>query len=223
MPAISGPLMISSGAVPSATLQFEVGDEPFFGAFDDVVGEALIERQIGRFAFSVCLRPRKNSAMARDVVLVDRRLSVRRSAGASRQSGHPITGRRRVEEQSIPPAAFFFGNGGETLQLFRVDDGEVESGFRAVVQEDGIDHFARGGGKSERDIGNAQRGLDVRDVLLDQPEGFDGFDCAADVVRIARRAGENQRIDDDVFRRECRIWWSGDRPSAARPPACARA
>ena len=33
--------------------EFEIGDEAVFGAFDDVVGEALIERQIGRFFFAL--------------------------------------------------------------------------------------------------------------------------------------------------------------------------
>ena len=52
MPAISGPLMISSGS-RSLQRQVEVGDQPVLGALDDVAGEALVERQrrlLGRLA-----------------------------------------------------------------------------------------------------------------------------------------------------------------------------
>ncbi len=70
------------------------------------------------------------------------------------QPGSPT--RRRIEEQGFGEAAFFFGNGGEPLELLSVDDGEVESGFGAVIEEDGIDDFARGGRQAERDIGDAE-------------------------------------------------------------------
>ena len=46
MPAISGPLMMSRGAAPSAQFAVEIGDQAVLGAFDDVVGQALIQRQI---------------------------------------------------------------------------------------------------------------------------------------------------------------------------------
>ena len=71
-----------------------------------------------------------------------------------------------------------------------------------MIEEDGVDHFARGSRQAEGDVGNAQHRFHVRDVLLDQADRFDGLDRAADVVLIAGRAGEDQRIDDDVFGRD---------------------
>jgi hypothetical protein len=38
--------------------------------------------------------------------------------------------------------------------------------------------------------------------LLDQPNAFHGFDGAADVVFVTGGAGEDQRIEDDIFRRK---------------------
>ena len=86
-----------------------------------------------------------------------------------------------------------------------IHDGEIESGLGAVVEKNGIDNFASARRQAERNVGDSQHGAHVRDLLLDQPYAFDGFDCAADVVFIAGGARENERIEDDVFRRECRI------------------
>jgi hypothetical protein len=64
MPAISGPLMMSSGAAPSASFGRD-RDQAVLRALDDVVGEPLIERQLGGFLFTLLAgRPRKCSAMA---------------------------------------------------------------------------------------------------------------------------------------------------------------
>ena len=78
MPAISGPLMISSGVAPSARFAVQVGDQAVLGAFDDVVGQALIERQVLRVLFDA--RPGLTEMLGdgRDVELVDGRLLLRR-------------------------------------------------------------------------------------------------------------------------------------------------
>jgi hypothetical protein len=60
-------------------------------------------------------------------------------------------------------------------------------------------------------------------VLLDQPDRFDGFDRAADVVLVAGGARKHQRIDDDVFGRNAVFLGQQFVTSASRPPACARA
>ena len=64
MPAISGPLMMSSGADAFGALALEIGDQAVLAAFDDVVGEALIERQIGGLLFALGGWLRKCSAIA---------------------------------------------------------------------------------------------------------------------------------------------------------------
>ena len=75
-------------------LQLEIGDKSFFSAFDDVVGEALIERQIDRFRFRDAGAAAEKFGDGRDVVLVDVRL---------RRPFH--SGGRRVEEQILGEAA----------------------------------------------------------------------------------------------------------------------
>ena len=68
-----------------------------------------------------------------------------------------------LNSRALGEAALFFGNGGEALEFFGVDDGEIEAGFGAVIEEDGVDHFARGGGQAEGDVGDAENGFDVRE------------------------------------------------------------
>ena len=93
------------------------------------------------------------------------------------------------------------GNGGKSFQFLGIHDGEIEPGFRAVVEEDRIDDFTGTRGQTEGDVGDAEDGFDVAGCALDEADCFDGFNCAADVVFITRRAREDQRIDDDVFGR----------------------
>ena len=65
--------------------------------------------------------------------------------------------------------------------------------------------------------------LTYGNVLLDQADGFDGLDRAADVVLVAGGAGEDQRVDDDVFGRDAVLVGEQMRRSAARRRVCARA
>ena len=113
-----------------------------------------------------------------------------------------MLGRRRIEQQILGQAALFFGERGEALQAFGVDDGQVQPGFRRVVEEHGIHHFARGGGQSEGDVGDSQHGFDEGDFGLHHPDRLDGFDGASDVVFVAGGTGENQGVNDDVLGRD---------------------
>jgi len=77
--------------------------------------------------------------------------------------------RRRMREEKIfrkPPLVF--RNRSEALEFFRVDDGQVQARFGAVVKENGIDHFARPSRQPEGNIGNAENGARVRQRSLDQ-------------------------------------------------------
>src|ERR1700687_4526137 len=109
-----------------------------------------------------------------------------------------IRGRMR-EEEILSEAAFVFGNRGEALEFLCVDDSEIETGFGAVIQEDGIHDFARARGQTEGDVGNAEDGARVGKGALDEANAFHGFDRAADVVFIAGGAGKDERVEDDVF------------------------
>src|SRR5258707_14679992 len=112
-----------------------------------------------------------------------------------------IRGRMR-EEKIFGEAALVFGNGGEALEFLGVDDGEIEAGFGAVIKENGIHDFARARGEAEGDVGNAEDGARVWKGALDEADAFHGFDRAADIVFVARGAGKDERIENDVFGRE---------------------
>ena len=92
------------------------------------------------------------------------------------------------------------GDRREALDALGVDDGEIEAGLRAVVEKNGVDHFARAGRQAEGHVGNSENCADVRNLFLDEANAFDRFDRAADIVFIACGAGENERIENYVFR-----------------------
>ena len=71
-------------------LAVEIGDQAVLGAFDDVVGQALVERQIGRLGFVLLDRVAEVLGDRGDVELVDGGLLLgvcwRQSSGAMRRS-----------------------------------------------------------------------------------------------------------------------------------------
>src|SRR5579862_7911712 len=85
------------------------------------------------------------------------------------------------------------------LDFFRVHNREIESRFRAVIEKNGIHYFSRAGRQAERNIRNAEHRAYVRNLLLDQPDAFDRLDRAADVILVARGAGKDERIENDIF------------------------
>src|SRR5258708_26876139 len=66
--------------------------------------------------------------------------------------------RRRMREEKIfrkPPLVF--RNRSKAFEFFRVDNGQVQARFGAVVEENGIDHFARPTRQTQANIGNDVR------------------------------------------------------------------
>src|ERR1700739_4124430 len=63
---------------------------------------------------------------------------------------------RMREEQILGETALMFGDGSEALDFFGVDDGQVETGFGAVIEKNRIHDFARARGKAEGNVGNAE-------------------------------------------------------------------
>src|SRR5437660_8230635 len=86
-----------------------------------------------------------------------------------RMVGGKLRGRMR-KEKIFGEAALVFGNGREALELFGVHDGEVETGFGAVIEEHGIDDFARTRRQPKRDVGNAENGARVWKGALDEAD-----------------------------------------------------
>ena len=170
MPAISGPLMMSSGAAPSARLQVEIGDQAVLGAFDDVVRQALIERQI-RGVLLLTRLPVAAEMLGDggDVELVDgglllARSAARQSSGAVRSDSSRHSAGGVLNSRSRPAGAPPRECDAKRSSFSRVDDRQVEPGLGAVVQEDRVDHFARRRRQAERDVRNPQHRLDVRDA-----------------------------------------------------------
>ena len=64
--------MISSGAGAFGSLAIEIGNQAVLGAFDDVVGQALVERQIGGLLLFSFARLAEMVGDSRDVELIDR-------------------------------------------------------------------------------------------------------------------------------------------------------
>ncbi len=174
---MSGPLTISSGEVGGASFVFFLGGAEMFGDGGDmelIYGGALLFRLLAPIS--------GNIAEKRGFRMVSR----------------DFRGRMR-EQQIFRKAALVFGNGGEALKLFGVDDGQVEASLGAVIEKDGIDDFARASGQTKGDIGDAQNSAHIRESLLDEPNAFHGFHGTADIVFVAGGAGKDQGIEDDVL------------------------
>ena len=158
---------------------FEVRDQAILGALDDVVGEPLVEREIGSLFLNLGRRAAEVLGDGGYMELINSRFGSRRLlppilSSRIKQECITMSGRSslrpRVEQQILGQTAFFLGNTGKTLELFRVDDGEIESGLGAVIEEDGVDYFARSSRQPERDVRDTEDSFDVRDLLLDESD-----------------------------------------------------
>ncbi len=112
---------------------------------------------------------------------------------------------RSVEEKIFGKFSFGFWNRAEALDALGVDDGEIQTRFGAVIEENRVHYFARAGRQAEGNIGNSKNCADVGNLFLDQANAFDGFERAADVVLVAGAARKNQRVEDNIFDAEFRI------------------
>jgi hypothetical protein len=56
------------------------------------------------------------------------------------------------EEQAFADALVGFGKSGVARQLLGVDDGQVQAGLDAMVQEDGVEDLAPGGGQAKETL-----------------------------------------------------------------------
>src|SRR5258705_10207772 len=111
--------------------------------------------------------------------------------------------RRRMREQKIsrkPPLVL--RNRREALELFGVDNGQVQARFGAVVKEKGIDHFARPSRQPEGNIGNAENSARVWQRSLDEPNPLHRFNGAANIIFVASSTRENEWIKHNIFRRQ---------------------
>ena len=89
-----------------------------------------------------------------------------------------------------------------------VDDAHGQAGLDRVVQEHGVDRFARRvvAAEAERDVRHAARDLRVRQVVADPGAGFDEVVGVVVVLFDAGGDGEDVRVEDDVFGREAHLF-----------------
>src|SRR5205085_10895384 len=85
------------------------------------------------------------------------------------------------------------------LQLLGVDDGEVAARLHAVVEEYRIDDFAARSRQAEAHVADAEHGLAARQLRLDEAHRLDGLERAPRIGGVARGAGEDQRIEVEIF------------------------
>ena len=99
-------------------------------------------------------------------------------------------GAAAVVDQVEADLALLLGDAGQRHDPGRVDDGRVEAGLDALVQEHRVEDVAGGRLEAEGDVGQAERGVDAGQLGLDAPDGLDGGDAvAAEVLVAGRRAG----------------------------------
>ena len=73
-----------------------------------------------------------------------------------------------VEDEVVGELALVVVDLAVGRDVVRVDHREVQPGLDAVVQEDGVQHRARGQADAEGDVGDAERGQHAGQLGLDQ-------------------------------------------------------
>ena len=143
---------------PFAPLRIQIRNQAVFRAFHDVVGQPLIQRQIGGLLFHPLRGPAEMVAHGRDVILIHRDLLfaallapvLRHSLQdlVVRMIGRHVGG-RGIEQQVFRQPPLFHRDRREALQAFGIHDRQVQASLRAVIQEDRVHHFARRSGQAE--------------------------------------------------------------------------
>ena len=77
---------------------------------------------------------------------------------------------------------FLFADAVQRLDLARVDDRGVESGFDCIVEKHGIQNHSRGRIQTERDIRDTENGERARKFSLDPFDGLDRFERVAAIL-----------------------------------------
>src|SRR3546814_19998361 len=83
-----------------------------------------------------------------------------------------------------------------------VHDGGSEAALDRVVEEDRVQHVARGGVETEGDVGEAEQDLAVGQLARDGLDGIQSPQAELAVILVAGADGEGQRIDDEVAGRQ---------------------
>ena len=90
----------------------------------------------------------------------------------------------------------------EGEDLGGMNDGAVEAGLDALVEEDRVEDLPSGRGEAERDVRQTEHGVHPRQSGLDPPDPFDRLDAVAAGLLHAGREGERERVEQEALRRE---------------------
>ncbi len=101
-----------------------------------------------------------------------------------------------VEHEIVGELALGLGDLAVGRDVVRVDHRQVEPGLDAVVQEGRVDHRAGGEADAEGDVGDTERGLHLRHLLLDQADALDRRDGARPPLLVAGGEREGERVED---------------------------
>ena len=179
------------GEAPGERL-VEVGLDAVAVAVDDALAEAVLDGPVG----AVLLLGDHGLHVGEDVEQLGERVVV---GVAARQ--HAL-GATAVVDQVHAHVALLVGDAVERQDLGGVDDGRVEAGLRALVEEHRVEDVPRRRVEAERHVRQAQRGVDARQVLLDEADALDGLDAVAAALLDAGGEGERQGVEDEVGRLE---------------------
>ena len=207
-------------------LEVEVGNQTVLGALDDVAGQAFVDVKLFGGLLLLFFLPRKCSVIAPMwnwlMPIFCSRDCSRQSSGAVRNSGSIASSWGVLNSRFSARRRSSSGIDAKRSSFSALTMARSRPALVAWYRNTELTTSRAAGRQPEADVGDAQNGLDVGNLLLDQADRFDGLDRAADVVFVARGAGEHQRIDDDVLGRDAVFFGQELRRSAGRRPVCAR-
>ena len=185
MPPSSGPLTTSRAAQPSARALVEVGLQPVAIAVDDALLEPALDRPVAAVL--------GDQAGRRDPFEEPEQLGQRVVAGG------------RVPAVVDQVEAHLDDAGVDLVQRHdpgRVDDGGVEPGLLALVEEDRVEGVAGGGGEAEADVGEPDEGAHAGELGLDPPDALDGLDPVPAALLHPGADRQHQGIEEQVLGRQ---------------------
>ena len=189
MPASRCTLTMSSALMPSARARSRSASRPLRLAVDDAPLEPLAHRQGGELGGARVLEG--GGVDAREQVEHRRERVVGQVAVGVVLAAVP-------HEVECDLAAII-RHRRERHDLGGVDDRRVQPGLDRLVQEHRVEHRTRGGVEPERDVRDAERGVDAGVFRRDLPDRLDGLDRVAAGLLLAGRDREGERVDDDVL------------------------
>ena len=157
----------------------EIGLQAVALSVDDALRQPLEQRQLGQFGGAGFLRRRRRHPFEQPHQLLQRVILVL-FAAAGRTTRSSATSR-------CSSGIRFIGRIFEACTI-----AESRPGFLAFVQEDRVEHLARGGIEAERDVGQTQRGLHIGVALLQLADRLDGLDAVFARLFLPGGDGEGQ-------------------------------